>query len=1011
MEQHILRYTKYIYEDLHDIDIDTATYKDHLHKSFEWFACIQLSVQHNSIFLLWEDVPPQLREEKGMSRDMGIDAWDIEGNRVSQMKLYQGCISWRHFATFLGCCFKFKDAAKILYRTHESQLCSMIQSYIVDKTIIDTTVSEIDFREECKRIQTLTFPSSILQEKLVIRPYQMESITYLKKGKDANKNVYLCIPTGCGKTLIILQYHIIDRSEILLVLVPRVVLMEQWGEECMKLGIKPYLIGTGQHRNMEEYKDESIVICVYDSFPNIYKHEDRFGRYCIDEAHHIKTPERYIDTDTEHETYNDSKDEDEEDEEEEKPISYMKCVQSLSDTKRVIYLSATLDPPTDDSLFFEYKVRKAIDEEYLCDYQFVFPIFEQEYINNEHLAYYLVHKQHESHCVIYAPSCKEGLEFTDMLNQLQKGCAGYIDADTSYKERQRLFTEFESGQLHFLVNIRILVEGFNAPHIRSIFFLHVSTSEIFIIQAIGRALRQHRDKQLATIYIPFTQESDLERIQTFLHQLSTYDERIKKTISEKKMGGYLSLERGEDVEVVEDDEKQEDADLFTFRYNLIVDRMGNSNQMEEIQIRIALEYKRFYRENDKKPVQILKSKSKEKATDNEKKEHKLAHWFSKLKHVKRISRYTIYLSVEAVMIELFGEKWYEKENKEHIALRKAIHFKEFYQTYERKPSLKLQGKSKEKKEKATKNEKQEHDLATWFLVIKRSFLQKKGVYPSVLIILEELLGKSWYEKEDNEYFALEKANSFKEFYTIYKRFPKSVLQGKSDEQKEKATESEKHEHNLAIWFGSIKGAKREIKTGSVLYKSVEAVMIELFGEKWYEKEDKEHIALEKANSFKEFYTTYKRLPKSVLQGKSDEQKENSTENEKHEHNLALWFGDTKKSKKSDRGRNRIVYPCVEDIFNKLLGESWYENSLESNALLTAIHFKEFYQTYERKPSLKLQGKSKEKKEKATENEKQEHDLAKWFCRMKGSKNGKSTSVLYPSIEKLLIELLGGQWFI
>jgi hypothetical protein len=281
----------------------------------------------------------------------------------------------------------------------------------------------------------------------------------------------------------------------------------------------------------------------------------------------------------------------------------------------------------------------------------------------------------------------------------------------------------------------------------------------------------------------------------------------------------------------------------------------------------------------------------------------------------------------------------------------------------------------------------------------------------VLIILEELLGKSWYEKEDNEYFALEKANSFKEFYTIYKRFPKSVLQGKSDEQKEKATESEKHEHNLAIWFGSIKGAKREIKTGSILYKSVEAVMIELFGEKWYEKEDKEHIALEKANSFKEFYTTYKRLPKSVLQGKSDEQKGKAIESEKREHALALWFGDMKKSKKSNRGRNRTVYPCVEHILNKLLGESWYINSLEPNALLTANRFKEFYQTYGRKPSLKLQGKSKEKKEKATENEKQEHDIAKWFCRMKDSKNGKSTSVLYPSIEKLLIELLGDQWFI
>jgi hypothetical protein len=64
MDQHIQLYTKYIYEDLYNIDIDNATYKEHLHKSFEWFACIQLSKQHNSIFTRWEDVHPQIREDK-----------------------------------------------------------------------------------------------------------------------------------------------------------------------------------------------------------------------------------------------------------------------------------------------------------------------------------------------------------------------------------------------------------------------------------------------------------------------------------------------------------------------------------------------------------------------------------------------------------------------------------------------------------------------------------------------------------------------------------------------------------------------------------------------------------------------------------------------------------------------------------------------------------------------------------------------------------------------------------
>jgi superfamily II DNA/RNA helicase len=1012
MEQHILLYTKYIHEDLSTIDIDIASYKEQLHKSFEWFACIKLSLQYNSIFLRWEDVPPQLREEKGMLRDMGIDAWDISGNRVSQMKLYQGCISWRNFATFLSCCDVFENSLKILYRTEHSTICDMIQFRITKNIITDITVSDSTFRSECKRIQGLSLLKPTLSNTFVIRPYQIESISYLEKGRDSNQNVYLCIPTGCGKTVIILQYHIKYCTDTLLVLVPRVVLMGQWGEECKKLSINNYLIGTGHHHNMDEYKNETIVICVYDSLPNIYDKMNIFTQYCIDEAHHVKTPERYMDTETEHEIYYDSENDDEVEVKDDEPMSYIECIQSLSDTKRVIYISATLDPPDDDSLFYEYKVRRAIEEEYLCDYQFVFPIFEQDHITNEHLAYYLVHKQHESHCVIYAPSCKEAQEFTQCLNDLQNGCAGYIDADTTYKDRQRLFAEFESGQLKFLINIRILVEGFNAPHIRSIFFLKVSTSEIFIIQAIGRALRKHQDKLLATIYVPFTHESDMERIKTFISQLSTYDERINKTISQKTIGGYISIEHGE--EIIDDEKEDDTMDRFEFRYNLIIERMGNSNMMDEIQMKIALEYKAFYRENNRMPIQCLKSKSnikKEKASDREKQEHNLAKWFYRLKRTKRLNRYTIYQPVEVVMIELFGEKWYEKIDKEVIALQKAHMFQEFYIAYKRKPILKLQGKSKEQKEKASTSEKQEHTIASWFSVIKRYHRLDLCIYLSIENILKETLGEKWYENENVEEQSLQIAKKFKEFYIAHKRLPKSVLQKKSKDDKEKATDSEKQEHELATWFGRIKGCKRGYNNGTIVYTTVEDIFIEILGESWYEKDDKEEGALQKAEKFKEFYIAHKRLPKSVLQKKSKEDKEKATDSEKQEHELATWFGDMKKSKKSYKDKNSIVYPSVEDVLNTLLGEKWYENSLEPNALLWATEFKEFITTYKRTPCLKLQSKSKEDKEKATDSEKQEHELARWFCRMKESKKEKSTCVLYPSVEKILIERLGSGWFI
>ena len=912
MEQHIARYTKYIHEDLSTLDVETATYKEHLHKSFEWFACMRLSLQYDSIFLRWEDVPPSLREEKGMSRDMGIDAWDIEGNRVSQMKLYQGSISWRHFATFLGCCFKFKDAVKILYRTQESQLCSMIQSYVEDHTIVDRTVDGHEFRSECKRIQSLTFPSSKQVESFVIRPYQAESIAYVEKGKEVGQNVSLCIPTGCGKTVILLHYHLHYRMETLLVLVPRVVLMEQWGEECDTLGIKPYLIGTGHHRNMEQYTDETIVICVYDSFPNIYDQRGRFKRYCVDEAHHVKIPERYMETEAEHDMYDseDQEEEYEEDEEEEyeeddqeedqedqneEETSYMKCIQSLSDTKQAIYLSATLDPPTDGSLFFEYKVRQAIDEGYLCDYQFVFPIFEQEYVTNEHLAQYLVHKQHESHCVIYAPSCKEGKEFADMLNQLRKGCAGYMDADTSYKERQRLFAEFESGTIQFLVNIRILVEGFNAPHIRSIFFLKVSTSEIFIIQAIGRALRPHCDKRHATIYVPFTQESDAERIQTFLHQLSTYDERVKQSISTKKIGGYLMMEHGEDVE--DDDEKEDvTTDLFTFRYNLIVDRMGKSDQLEERAIKRALEYKAFYEKFGRKPKCVVRGKTKEQTH-----ERILMVWFNNIKQAKHgKSSHILYLSIEKILIDLLGERWYENNNLEEIAIKKAFDYKAFYEEYRRRP---------------LKNIQHEKKLAWWFQNIKQAKLgrSRNKIYKSVEKILIGLFGQMWYNNAEET--AINHALEYKRFYQEKQRKPMWILIRKTKEQKDNASKEQKYEHRLAAWYNKIKVSKKENK----IYPSVENIMIELLGEDWCDSF--EDSAIKNALEYKNFYQENQRKPSVVLTRKTKEQKDNASTEQKHEHRLAQWFNNMRTAKK--RKCNMKLYPSVEKILMDTLGSDWF----------------------------------------------------------------------------------------
>ena len=71
-----------------------------------------------------------------------------------------------------------------------------------------------------------------------------------------------------------------------------------------------------------------------------------------------------------------------------------------------------------------------------------------------------------------------------------------------------------------------------------------------------------------------------------MYQLSSYDQHLKDSIDNKKIGGYINIEKGdqeedEDKKEDEDDEDDEKETIFEFKYNLIVDSMGNSNNKFE----------------------------------------------------------------------------------------------------------------------------------------------------------------------------------------------------------------------------------------------------------------------------------------------------------------------------------------------------------------------------------------------------------------------------------------------
>jgi hypothetical protein len=670
-----------------------------------------------------------------------------------------------------------------------------------------------------------------------------------------------------------------------------------------------------------------VVVCVYDSFSGIVGEVERFGRIVIDEAHHVLVPERYMETEREFEESGSEEDDEEwesegeedgeedgkEEKKEERVVSYMSHIRSLAQTHRVVYLSATIDKPEDGSLFYEYKVRQAIQDGYLCDYQFVFPIFEQAYETNQHLAEYLVHQQQETHCLIYASSRTKGKEFVERLNALQAGCAGYIDGTTRPASRKKLFREFEEGKIRFLVNIRVLVEGFDAPHIRSVFFLRVSSNDIFIIQAIGRALRLHADKVKASVYVPFTHEGDIDKIQAFLSQLATYDERVGQSIKEKRVGGYVRLERGELVVAAEEDgdgdEKGEEKEkVFAFRYNLVVDRMGVSGKLEEMALRRAEEYIAWVGEKGRRPKLCLQHKKREDATEEEIKEHRVASWINCMKITKRgYHQWTLYPSVEQRLVNTFGEEWWKKIDSEINQIKNAQEYIEWTKKYNRNPRAcqqKYIDNTPEEKEKM-----RETQVARWIHRMKRGKYgkSKQILYPSVEQLLTKEIGKEWYIIRDVEKKQHEKVDEYISWMKKYNKQPSVCVITIAS-----ASEEQKKEYHLTRWLKNMKRGKQG-KGSYHLYPSVENRLNEVLGKKWYDTyEQKQH---EKAIEYIAWMEAHNRQPRLYLRTIVD-----TTDEQKEEYRLTSWLSCMRRAKKGVG--NWKLYPSVEELLVEALGPDW-----------------------------------------------------------------------------------------
>ena len=254
---------------------------------------------------------------------------------------------------------------------------------------------------------------------------------------------------------------------------------------------------------------------------------------------------------------------------------YIKLIKNLAKYNNNVYLSATIDEQTDFK-FYKKDLREMIDNKHLCDYVIKIPIFSND-PSNKNICEYLI--KNYRNVIIYCNSRTEGNQINKLMNELMPNCSEYVDCETPRKKRNAIIDKYKNGTIAFLVNVRVLVEGFDAPITKGVVFMHLPTTKTTLIQIIGRALRLHPLKTFANIILPYSLENDQEPINNFLKIMARNDSRIKKSYQNRLLRGYISLDKidnFEDNEIINNNERAE------FRYNMIYDNMGILKNRQEI---------------------------------------------------------------------------------------------------------------------------------------------------------------------------------------------------------------------------------------------------------------------------------------------------------------------------------------------------------------------------------------------------------------------------------------------
>jgi predicted helicase len=556
--------------------------------------------KHKNVWL-YDEIPPSVKDDiKIPEKDKGIDILIENDNGVFicvQCKYrsdINNVVSYSDLSTFFSQLYLASKIKNGIYMTNTIENCDEItKSSIVcfNYDFFDSLNTEF-FKCLHKYLENHKKP---VYKKLVLRDPQKKCIeSVLESFKTCDRN-HIIMPCGLGKSITSFYIDKTMNNKKTLILVPSLYLLSQiyssWVKESFNdpIKYKYLLIGSDYdqsdkiitksvdcttdinlinqfYKNVsDKNKNKYIIISTYQSSKLLSDKE--FDLIIFDEAHktvgqdsyfsfalhdkNIIGKKRFFMTATKR-VYktngSDSSDINSEDSEDSEDI--------ISMDNENLY----------GSLVYEYTLREAIDNGYLCDYQLECMLINdktiQEYKDNNKLIHleandknyykdthniataFMIKSMFDNnkikHLLTYHSSINNSKQFAELLNSITGIKTFHIDGSYISNKRYKIIKEFVETEKAIITSSKVLNEGIDIPIVDSVCFVDGRKSQIDIIQCIGRSLRSFGLQKMAKILIPM-EENELKddklvfgHIISILKTLKIYDYSIVDYFVAKK---------------------------------------------------------------------------------------------------------------------------------------------------------------------------------------------------------------------------------------------------------------------------------------------------------------------------------------------------------------------------------------------------------------------------------------------------------------------------------------------